>query len=98
MNKLSIISIIFSITGIILIVRGQYYLGIAYEFADGKTQALYGLKTLDELKLIGFGLIGLFLSIVSAIKKEQRNRVLLTSIIALVAVTLPFLNLWQIWK
>jgi len=97
MIKIYHISLLCSVVGIILIIKGQYELGIQFALADGKTQALYGLRTLKELNLIAFGLVALILSIASFLRKENKTASLISLFISIVAIVLPLTELWKLW-
>ena len=94
---LSLISLVCSIVGIVLIIKGQYELGIQFKIANGKTQALYGLRTLSELKLIAFGAFASILSLISYARKENRKVFALSMLVALIAIVLPLTSLWKLW-
>ncbi|MCV9387140.1 hypothetical protein [Reichenbachiella ulvae] len=93
-----VLSLLLSLIGIIFIIIGQYKLGLAYQYADGKTQALYGVKVfLMGSQWLWFGLFALIFSVISMIRKEKRIHILISLILALIEIILPFSNLWKFW-
>lgn len=96
--KFSLISILVSLVGLVLILDQQYQLGIQYELNDGKTQAFYSVKsTLLSYKFACFGLFSILLSLFSWYKKEPKKLLILSFVLALIITIIPFTDLWKLW-
>ena len=95
--KFYYLSIILSLIGIYLCVSVHYKLGLNYHLADGKTQALYGLKKIILLAYIYFGALGSLILIGSLIRKENRLAIIISFLLSLFALSLPFIDLWKLW-
>lgn len=94
---ISKISIIISIIGIYIAVFIQYDLYDGYQTATGKTQALYGIKHLMQIKYIFIGLTSFIFSIVSIFKKEKTKTIFLTLTLSILSILLLILEVWKLF-
>ena len=97
MTRLRYISILVSTVGLVLTLLGHYELGTQFNDADGKTQALYSLKTLPLFEYSLFGFVSLFIAILALIRKEPQRITYVSIIVAVLTILFPFMNIWKLW-
>jgi len=95
-SKIAIILCVISIIWTLCIERAIYY---DYMSSTGKTQALFGLTLLFSYSyryyLVFFGIIALGFSIMAIRKKENEQHIVISILLAINSIILPFLNVWQ---
>jgi uncharacterized membrane protein YqjE len=94
--RISILSIIISLIGLLLIIKVNYKISMDFNSIDGKTQAYVGLKYLYKIYYIFFGIIGLILSLISILKREQKKTTVIAIIISIITIILSYIDLWKL--
>lgn len=95
----SLIAIILSLVGLIILVKINMNIAHIYEASSGKTRLLFGIVELGFLYkyYVGaFGLLAIILSIHARRKNEEKRWVRVAFIISIIAFAATFLKLWKL--
>lgn len=99
MIQRSLIAILLSITGFILLVKINLDIAHVYQMAHEKTRAVFGLLELSFVyKYFAgiFGLVAIILTVFAYLKKEKLQWVKTAAVFSVVAFLVTFLKIWKL--
>lgn len=99
MFQRSLVAILLSLTGLILLGKINLDIAHVYQMSHEKTRAVFGLLELSFVyKYFAgiFGLVAIILTIFAYLKKEKKTWVKTAAVFSMMAFLVTFLKIWKL--